>query len=270
MTLIYIKTEYDCGWVKQIELRYPGRYGAPGCPRSKKKERTPEQIERQNEVNRIRRLQRIILANFRPGESWHLTLNYRKDARPNTPEQAKKLLAKFLAQVRKTYKAAGQEFKWIAVTEYGKQGKALHHHLIVEDIEGFPVQKTIRQAWKHGNTFWSDIYEDGEMEQLASYMVKMETKTGADGEPIKGTRYTHSRNNLIIPQPERQTMKRRTWPEEPRVPKGWELIKDSLYDGENPVTGYPYRHYSLRKIAKKGEDRYAGHNLSRKRHKRSG
>lgn len=267
MTLIYIKTEYDCGWVKQIELRYPGRYGAPGCPRSKKKERTPEQIERQNEVNRIRRLQRIILANFRPGESWHLTLGYGDD-KPETVEEAKKRLRKFLAQMRKELNAAGMDFKWIAVTEVGKRGKAFHHHLIIEDLDG--IHRLVKRLWKYGHDHWSDVYEKGEMERLASYMVKKETKEDPDGTPFRGTKYTHSRNNLIIPQPERQTMKRRTWPEEPRVPKGWELIKDSLYDGENPVTGYPYRHYSLRRIVKKGEDRYAGDRIRRKRHKRSG
>lgn len=231
-------------------MRYPGRYGAPGCSRSKKKDRTPEQIEKQNETNRIRKLQRLILANFRPGESWHLTLNYAKDKRPETYEQAKKLLRKFLAQMRKMYKAAGLEFKWIAVTEVGKKGQALHHHLIIEDVED--VQKLVRQLWKHGNSFWSDIYEDGAMEQLASYMVKMETKKAPDGTTFKGTRYTHSRNNLIIPKPERKVMRRRTWPEQPRIPKGWELIKETMYDGENPVTGFPYRHYSLRKVKEGG------------------
>ena len=128
----------------------------------------------------------------------------------------------------------------------------------------------MKRLWKYGHDHWSDTYEKGEMERLASYMVKKETKKDPDGTPFKGTKYTHSRNNLIIPKPERKVMRRRTWPEEPRVPKGWELIKDSLYDGENPVTGYPYRHYSLRRIAKKGEDRYAGDRIRRKRYKRSG
>lgn len=253
--------------MRQVELRYPGNYGAPGCPRGKKRKRTPEQIERQNETNRIRRLQRIILANFRPGHSWHLTLNYKPAERPDTVEQARRQLSKFLTAVRRAYKAAGKEFKWIAVTERGKRGNALHHHLVVEDSE--EIRKLVRKYWPYGNSHWSDIYEDGEMEQLASYMVKKETKEDSEGKSFKGVKYTHSRN-LIIPQPERKQMKRRKWPEEPRVPKGWELIKDSLYDGINPITGYPYRHYSLRKIAKKGEDRYAGHNIHRKRRQGTG
>ena len=209
----------------------------------------------------------MILANFRPGESWHLTLGYGDD-KPETVEEAKKRLRKFLAQMRKELNAAGMNFKWIAVTEVGKRGKAFHHHLIIEDLDG--SHRLVKRLWKYGHDHWSDTYEKGEMERLASYMVKKETKKDPDGTPFKGTKYTHSRNNLIIPKPERKVMRRRTWPEEPRVPKGWELIKDSLYDGENPVTGYPYRHYSLRRIAKKGEDRYAGDRIRRKRYKRSG
>lgn len=256
--------------MRQVELRYPGNYGNPGCPRGKKRKFTPEQMKRQNETNRIRRLQRIILANFFPGKSWSLTLNYRKDARPDIPELAKKQLRKLLGYVRTQFKKAGYEFKWIAITEFGKRGKALHHHIILENIEGFPVQKIIREAWmEYGSAVWADVYEDGQMERLAAYLVKMETVTGEDGEPIKGTRYSHSRN-LIIPQPERKQMKRRKWPEEPRVPQGWELIKETLYDGVNPVTGYPYRHYSLRKIVRKGEDRYDSHNIHRKRRQGTG
>ncbi len=244
---MYTRTTYDCGWIRQIELRYPGRYGAPGCPRSKKKDRTPEQIRRQNETNRIRKLQRLIIANFRPGKSWHLTLNYKPGERPDTPKQAKKILSKFIANMRRAYKAAGKEFKWIAVTERGKKGRLLHHHLIIEEVEG--VQKLVRKYWKYGNSYWSDIYEEGAMEQLASYLVKKETKYQEEDEPA-GTGYTHSRN-LKIPKAKRQTMRRRTWPEQPKIPKGWELIKDSLIDGINPVTEYPYRHYSLRKIERR-------------------
>lgn len=244
---MYTRTTYDCGWVMQVELRYPGNYGAPGRKRKSKKERTPEQIERQNETNRVRKLQRLIIANFQPGESWHLTLNYKPGERPDTPKQAKKLLNKFIANMRRAYKAAGKEFKWIAVTERGKKGQLLHHHLIIEEVEG--VQKLIKKYWKYGNSHWSDIYEDGAMEQLASYMVKKEAKYPDEDEPA-GTGYTHSRN-LKIPKAKRQTMRRRTWPEQPKIPKGWELIKDSLIDGINPVTEYPYRHYSLRKIERR-------------------
>ena len=251
--------------MKEIHLRYPGNFGAPGVSRSEKRKRTSDEIAKQNESNRIRKLQRLILANFVPGESYHLTLNYRVGDRPETAEHAKKMLAKFLSRMRQDLKAAGQTFRWIAVTEYGKKGQALHHHLIVEDIDG--IQKMVKKNWKWGGTFWSDTYEDGEMEQLAAYMVKKETKEKA-GEPIKGCRYTHSRGNLKMPEPEREVMRRRRWPDEPKVPKGWELIKGSLYDGVNPATGYPYREYRIRRM--KGGDKYARDYLYRDKHKRAG
>ena len=42
------------------------------------------------------------------------------------------------------------------------------------------------------------------------------------------------------------------WSAQPKIPNGWELIKDTLYDGKNPVIGHPYRHYSLRKVKEGG------------------
>ena len=62
---MYTKNTYDLGGIKQIEKYYPGNYGAPGMKRQKKRKRTPEDIERQNRTNRWKKIQRLILANFK-------------------------------------------------------------------------------------------------------------------------------------------------------------------------------------------------------------
>ena len=59
--------------MKQIEKYYPGNYGAPGKKRGPKQKRTPEDIARQNQRNREKKVQRIILANFKEGD-WHLII----------------------------------------------------------------------------------------------------------------------------------------------------------------------------------------------------
>ena len=84
---MYTKVTYDLGEVKEIQKYYPGNYGAPGCPREKKRKRTPEEIKRQNETNKVRKVQRLILANFSEGDL-HLILTYRKDLRPETAAEA--------------------------------------------------------------------------------------------------------------------------------------------------------------------------------------
>lgn len=240
---MYTKNTYDLGGIKQIEKYYPGNYGAPGMKRQKKRKRTPEDIERQNRTNRWKKIQRLILANFKEGD-WHLILKYRPKDRPGTYEEAEDQLKKFLAWMRKAYKKAGIPFKYIAVTERGKKGQVLHHHLVIEDIadERLITTKLVKELWKWGNTFWVDLYEDGEYQKLAEYLVKAEGKEDA----AWGT-YSRSRN-LIVPKPRREKIYRKRWRQEPRAPVGWYVVKDSVYNGFNPVTGYPYQHYTIKKL----------------------
>ena len=96
---MYVRKIFDMGWVKQIEKYYPGNYGAPGKKRGPKQKRTPEDIARQNQRNREKKVQRIILANFKEGD-WHLVLGYKKELRPGSFKEAKKQVRKFLTDMR--------------------------------------------------------------------------------------------------------------------------------------------------------------------------
>lgn len=226
--------------VIEVSIFYPGNFGAPGKPRFDKKKVTPEDIARQNESNKSKKLQRLILANFENG--WHIILKYKSGRSPDTYEEAKKDLEKFLAAMRKAYKKKGIQFKYIACTERGKRTAVLHHHLIIEDIRD-PVDavRKVKELWD-GNAAFFEMYEDGEYRKLAEYIGKKETK-----EESGWCTYTRSRN-LIIPKPKPKIYKRKSWPEEPKPPKGWYIIKDSLINGENPVTKYPYQHYFMRRF----------------------
>jgi hypothetical protein len=241
---MYIKKEYHLKRIIQVENHYPGNYGAPGVPRAQKRKRTPEAIERQNQRNRAKKIQRLILANFEVGD-WHLVLKYRPGTRPEKYKDAQKIMRKFLADMRKAYKKAGYEFKYIAVTERGKKGQALHHHLVIEDVctEALNTVKMVKALWP-GSQAFIDLYEDGEYEKLAEYIVKAETKE--EQEKGKST-YTRSRN-LVIPKPRKKKMKRRSWPMDPVAKKGYYIVKDSVVNGINPVTGYPYQYYTMRQI----------------------
>lgn len=239
---MYMKKTYDLGWVKQVEKYYPGNYGAPGMKRGKKRNRAPEDIERQNRVNRARHLQRLILANFHEGD-WHLILSYNRDLRPGSMEEAKQQVRKFLQEMRKAYKKAGREFKYIYVTERGKRG-ACHHHLIIEDIadQELNTKKQVMKAWSYGGKAFMPLYEDGEFEDLAEYIAKKETK-----EENRGCTYSRSRN-LAVPEPKKEVIHSRRWRTEPQAEKGYYVVKDSIVNGENPVTGYPFQRYTMKRI----------------------
>ncbi len=234
---MYIEKTYDLGDVKEIARYYPGRYGAPGCKRRPKKKATPEDIRRQNQGNRARKIQRLILANFKEND-WYLTLTYRKEERPGSMEEAKRRRKKFFADMRKAYRKAGYEFKFVCITELGKRG-AVHHHLIIENIasEKLNTTKMITKLWKYGGRHFDPLYEEGEFEELADYLTK---------EQGKECNYTRSKN-LIVPQPVREKVYRRKWDEEPKPEEGYYIIKDTLINGINPVTGRPYQHYMMRR-----------------------
>lgn len=244
---MYVKKVYDLGGVKQVHKYYPGNYGAPGVKRGPKRKRTPEDIERQNKTNREKRLQRLILANFHEGD-WHLVLKYKKELRPESMAEAKKQIQKFLRDMREAYKKAGYMFKYIYVTERGKQG-ACHHHLIIEDIadQNMNTKKMVMKFWQYGSKAFIPLYEEGEFEDLAEYIAKKETK-----EENEGCTYSRSRN-LIVPEPQREIIHRKRWQREPRPEKGYYIIPDSVVNGENPVTGYPYQYYTMKKIDPGGD-----------------
>ncbi len=240
---VYRKVIYDMGVVVQIEKSYPGNFGAPGEKRGKKKKPTPEDVRRQNERNRWRKVQRLILMNFGEGD-WHLILKYRPGERPETHEEAKAHRKKFLDRMRDVYRKAGIPFKWIAVTERGKRGQVLHHHLVIQDIrrDGIDTVKLVKKLWTYGSEFFSALYEDGEYEKLAEYIVKAETK-----EESGWCTYSRSRN-LEEPVKTVEKVFHKRWRNPPVAPKGWYVVKDSVYNGENPVTGRPFQHYTIKKL----------------------
>jgi len=241
---MYVRKSYNLGQVIQRELYYPGNFGAPGKPRTKKKEPTPEDVSRQNQKNKEKHIQRLIIANFKGRDYW-LTLTYDRDKHPDDFKDAEKTVRHFIANMRYACRKAGATFKWILVTEMGSRG-AVHHHFVIEDltnaVNGVNTKELVMDSWPHGKKFsFVPLYEDGDYNALAGYIAK---SRGEKGE----TSFSHSRNNLVIPKPKYKKMRRKRWPEDPEPIKGWYIVKDSIYNGINPVTGYPYQHYSMRRL----------------------
>lgn len=243
---LHIEKIYDLGDVKEVARYYPGNYGAPGCRRAPKKKATPEDIERQNRRNRARKIQRLILANFHEGDS-HLVLTYRKTDRPKDMKEAKKHRRIFFEDMRDAYRKSGYKFKFLCVTVIGKRGAA-HHHLIIEDIPELNTKKLVMKYWKYGGRHFTPLYEEGEYGELSDYLAKEEGKEQS---------YTRSRN-LLVPEPIKKRVWGRKWEDEPEPEKGWYIIKDSLENGINPVTGHPYQHYMARRLERKEASVHAG------------
>lgn len=215
----------------------PRGYGAPSKKRIKRMRDTPEAMKRYNNQKRAEKLQQLILLNFDKG--FHVVLDYPKGQRPETYEEAEANLKKCLYKVSRRFKRKDKSFRYIAVTEKGKEAAALHHHLIVEGYS--EVVEELTRAW--GNHIKiNQMYEEGAYKDLAEYIVKAETKE----EQTKGKSKYHRSRNLKEPIV-RSSLIRGAIKDDPEIPKGHHLVPDTLINGYNDVLGIRYQSYLVKK-----------------------
>lgn len=213
------------------------QFGVPGRKRKERMKDTPKAMLKYNQHKRSEKLQMLMLLNFDKG--YHLTLDYPKDNRPETYEEAEQNLKKFLYRMSRKLKKENRQFKYIAITERGKRREALHHHMV---IEGDPyLLDHITKIW--GNHIKiSQMYEEGAYKDLADYFCKVETKE----EQTKGKSKYHRSRNLKEPTV-RMRFVSGGIKDEPEVPKGYDLIQDSVVNGFNDIVGIKYQRYMIRK-----------------------
>lgn len=241
---MYIKRTVVMRNTIDIEKVYVTRYGR-GEAREKRRQPTPEEIERNNARVAAKKLKWILNTNFGPGD-YHATLTYRPEERPDKKE-ARKQLKSLLGKLKRAYKKRGMEFKYIAVTEYKR--KSIHHHIVLNGFSG-EEDNTVRligRLWKCGRPKFVPMDENGEYGQLADYLIKETEKTFRDKEAPGKQRYSRSRN-LKMPEIKVEEMKAKEWRKEPKPPKGYYIDKNSFYDGINGFTGRRCQYYTCVRI----------------------
>lgn len=233
------------------EIGFRGDYGKKGEKRANKEKVTPEQIKRQNQWNKTKRLDRKIRANFSEDESLYLTLTYAKDLRPKGMEEFVRDRKAFIEELRKEYKKRDIPFKWISRSEIGKRGAA-HLHLLINEIPGVNMISLAKKLWTKGRPMIKPV-DDLNSGKLAEYFTKMSTDD-IDGQTTwlsekdqkAFTSYSCSRN-LIIPEPEikRSSMRtvERSVREGIKPTPGYKVVEESIIYGTNPFTGNSYLHY---------------------------
>lgn len=219
----------------EVEEYRDGRFGAKGEKRVERRKATPEQVKRQNQFNRTKKLRRMIKANFKE-DDLYWTLTFKKEKRPESMEAAKEIWNKMQRKLRDECKKQNLQFKWVVRIEKGSKG-AVHIHLIMNAIER---SSFVKELWKEfGHARLEFMYEEGGFADLAAYMTKLDD----DGEK---SYYSHSRN-LPIPEPEVNMVSGELEDDAIKIPEGYYLEKESLIEGINPITGYPFRQYILLK-----------------------
>ena len=127
---------------------------------------------------------------------------------------------------------------------YTSSKNGWHVHLVINRIPDTDL--ILRKAWKKGKIICQLTYEKGEFKDLAAYL----TKTPETDKRLRETSYSTSRN-LPLPEPKKKTYVRwKTW-NKIRIPKGYYLDEESVHEGNNPFTGYPYREYTLLKLKRR-------------------
>lgn len=227
---MYLRGERIAGKTKEVHKRFvyqcEMKDGKPvRCRRKEKINPTPEAMRKYNQQLRERKFIRKANANFGKGDLY-LTLTYPRECRP-TPEKARRNLKNFQDCLRRRYRKAGKELKWMACTEIGSRG-GIHHHMLVNEYDDI---RGISDLWeRYGGYAHIQFVRGNNLAKLASYIAKSE--------------YSCSRN-LIDPPEKTKKVKANSWRDDPVVPRGWMLDKDSLVTGINPVTGHGYQFYRL-------------------------
>jgi len=249
--MAYIRDIWRFPDSNEYEYKFFGNYGARGEKRSPKRKATPEQIAKQNQLNREKKVRRLIKANFSSEDFW-VTLKYPKGARPPL-EVVKADFEAFLRRLRYAYKKAGTPLKYIYRIEVGSRG-GIHIHMVVNRGEGILTDLEIQKAWTVGHISFEHLYDSGGYNSLASYIVKPpspEAQKHLDKIPEEERKelikYSGSRN-LIRPEPERKEYShstvRKLVSEGPTPSPGYYIDLESVVMGVNAYTGMSYIHYT--------------------------
>lgn len=234
---MYKKKTYRLGNTIEVEEYHTTSARVPGTPREKKQALTPEKVEKINHQNKVKLTRRRLRKYFNEGD-YFTTLTYAVEQRPNSMKEAKEHWKHFIRILKRAYKKAGQEIRWIRNIEVGSRG-AWHIHLIIKRIPD--IDLIISKAWNYGKVISQLLYERGGFADLAAYICK----TPKTDTRLKESSYSCSRN-MPIPEPKVKQIKQKSFlGRKIRVPKGWHI--EETTEGVNPVTGYPYRYYALAK-----------------------
>lgn len=244
--MAYKKKTWEFRRAIEVMEYHTARYGAPGQKREKKKKPTKEDMEKVNQYTKERKARHRLRKYFYKND-YLSCLTYRVDARPTDMKEAKKDWSAALGIIRREYKKRGEPLFWMRNIEVGTKG-AWHIHLVINRIPDTDV--ILKKAWTKGKVVNQLLYEQGEYKELAAYI----TKSPRTDNRLKDADYQPSRN-MPLPEPkEKIYLHWKTW-NKIKIPEGYYLDPDSVHEGENPKTGYPYRTYTLLKLGEDTEER---------------
>lgn len=163
----------------------------PGVRRSRCRP-TRECQETINERESGQKLLRVVRENFTE-QDLEMDLTY---GEPPSVEEAVKEARKFIRRLRREYRKAGVELRWVLIWEQGVRSGRVHFHLI---LNAGPLSRDAMEAmWSHGyaNSRRLRLDEKG-LAPLTEYL----TKKSRHGQRQAGQRRWTCSRNLRRPEP---------------------------------------------------------------------
>lgn len=245
----YVERVVKAGKTIEIDRYYTSQYKKKGMKKGDRIKPTTEAQKKANTRKAERTLRLMLAENYQDGDL-HIDFGYiRKQGQPyRTKEEMRKDANVFLRELRKVYKAAGQELKYIHVMEVGDKG-ARHHHLVINYIDTRLIQACWKKAYpENSKIHFHPLDTNGDYSRLASYLIKYTDKTVGTEDALQGKRWNCSKN-LRRPEPEyRVITSRNQFYTEPKAVKGYYVDKDSVRVGIHSEEFYGYGFLSYRMV----------------------
>lgn len=185
--LSYREQKFECGDFLEANV-YPVFHTETSTGRKGPRKPTHDTQVRLNAMNRARKCNRIICANF-TNRDYYLTLTYKDE--PADDERAKQDIENFLAKVARLMKKKGlPKPKWVKTLEKGTKSGRRHAHLI---HSGGLTPCELQMCWGKGYVDCKPLMfnKDGVF-ALSRYFAKEIRNKPGDGKKAKS--WTCSRN----------------------------------------------------------------------------
>lgn len=236
----YVQKTTRAGNCIYVQRHYTSRYGSKyKCTRSTNYGKTPEAMAVVNSRNACLKQEMIFNANFVEGD-WTATFTFRKKHRPKDLKALKALWKPYFDKIRYAYKKAGIEFKWMRCFETPENNPHIHVALSYIDWKRMP-------KWKYGGLDLKPV-DDRDHHTYGGYLreethVKMQHE-GKYAQCKDRVCFSHSRN-LIIPEPEYEVIYHDHWSDEPKAQKGYYVVKNTVNNWNDEVTGFKYQSFVM-------------------------
>lgn len=261
---MYERKIVDLGNVIEVSKYFNGRYG-----KKEKKEKaapsrmTPAEQLRWQSKEAVRKVWRLLRdpLNFHPGDLW-VTLTYPAGSKPES-EKVSTDIQNFLQRLRRAYKKAERECKYIYSVGRGKKG-GIHLHFVLSKFDTEIISRAWQEIVNNGewvHTHFEHLDGSQSWKRLADYIVKNGEETFLSDDPIVKKRFCYSRN-LHVARPRAKVIYAKEWRRQPAMRKGYYIDKNLSYEGVNQY-GYPFQYTVYVRLNTRSDDALRGERRKR-------